>query len=313
MNLPEDFRIDTACLAGCFRNTSATYKFYWFLALLAEAEKGREKIDKISLFAHMVAHAWYTVNYFKISFGSADKLERAISRIRELEGLAVDASPAEIHRALVQSQLKETKQELRHFDINVPHKFLSPWLGSGAKGTVYELSQHGYNQPPYALYDDHILLQPAWVAYFKRYAGILRGFCFWHLTLFLQVRNPNVPDIPNKLMRPERRGSLSTHKTRFWDVVVMELGGVNCIYTGGLEWGFMPWSTSSRSNSSRTTKCGTSFPPTPALTAASATACRSSIGILRTSMPPARGGGHRQGGPSQESLPRGLPASVQNP
>ena len=232
MNLPEDFRIDTACLAGCFRNTSATYKFYWFLALLAEAEKGREKIDKISLFAHMVAHAWYTVNYFKISFGSADKLERAISRIRELEGLAVDASPAEVHRALVQSKLKETKQELRHFDINVPHKFLSPWLGSGAKGTVYELSQHGYNQPPYALYDDQILLQPAWVAYFKRYAGILRGFCFWHLTLFLQVRNPNVPDIPNKLMRPERRGSLAAHKTRFWDVVVNELGGVNCIYTG---------------------------------------------------------------------------------
>ena len=76
------------------------------------------------------------------------------------------------------------------------------------------------------------MLQPEWVAYFKRYAGILRGFCYWHLTLFLQVRNPNVPDIPNKLMRPERRGSLSAHKMRFWDVVVEKKGGVNCIYTG---------------------------------------------------------------------------------
>ena len=148
MNLPEDFRVDTGRLAGCFNNTSATYKFYWLLAVLTEAEKGQEKIDKTSLFAQMVAHAWYTVNYFKISFGSADKLERAISRIRELEGLAVDANPAEVHRTLVQSQRKETQRELRHFDINVPHKFLSPWLGSGAKGTVYELSQHGYNQPP---------------------------------------------------------------------------------------------------------------------------------------------------------------------
>ena len=232
MNLPEDFRINTACLAGCFRNTSTTYKFYWFLALLAEAEKGREKIDKTSLFAQMVAQAWHTVNYFKISFGAADKLGRAISRIRDTEGLPVDAGPAEVHRALIRSERKETKRELRHFDANVPHKFLSPWLGSGAKGTVYELSQHGHNQPPYALYDDHILLQPVWVDYFKKYAGILRGFCLWHLTLFLQVRNPHVPDIPNKLMRPERRGSLSAHKTRFWDVVVNELGGVNCIYTG---------------------------------------------------------------------------------
>ena len=69
MNLPEDFRVDTGRLAGCFNNTSATYKFYWLLAVLAEAEKGQEKIDKTSLFAHMVAHAWYTVNY-KITAGS---------------------------------------------------------------------------------------------------------------------------------------------------------------------------------------------------------------------------------------------------
>jgi hypothetical protein len=91
MNLPEDFRVDTGRLAGCFNNTSATYKFYWLLAVLAEAEKGQEKIDKTSLFAQMVAHAWYTVNDFKISFGSEDKLERAISRIRELEGLTEES------------------------------------------------------------------------------------------------------------------------------------------------------------------------------------------------------------------------------
>jgi len=35
MNLPEDFRVDTALLAGCFNNTSATYKFYWMFAVLA--------------------------------------------------------------------------------------------------------------------------------------------------------------------------------------------------------------------------------------------------------------------------------------
>ena len=86
MNLPEDFRVDTGRLAGCFNNTSATYKFYWLLAVLAEAEKGQEKIDKTSLFAQMVAHAWYTVNYFKISFGSADKLERAISESANWKG-----------------------------------------------------------------------------------------------------------------------------------------------------------------------------------------------------------------------------------
>ena len=112
--------------------------------------EGQEKIDKTALFAQMVAHAWYTVNYFKISFGSADKLERAISRIRELVGSSGGCESGRGPSDVGPSHLKETQRELRHFDINVPHKFLSPWLGSGAKGTVYELSQHGYNQPPYA-------------------------------------------------------------------------------------------------------------------------------------------------------------------
>jgi hypothetical protein len=88
------------------------------------------------------------------------------------------------------------------------------------------------NYPPYALYDDVILIQPDWMQYFQRNSGLLKDFCYWNLTLFLQARNPNVPDIPNKLKRPEKRGGLSKHKKDFWDIVIDELGGVDCIYTG---------------------------------------------------------------------------------
>jgi hypothetical protein len=113
----------------------------------------------------------------------------------------------------------------------VPYKFLSPWLGTESKGEMYKLSQENYNFPPYALYDDCILIQPDWFEYFKRNSGMLKDFCYWNLALFLQSRNPNVPDITNKLKRPEKRGSLSKHKKDFWDIVIDELGFVNCIYT----------------------------------------------------------------------------------
>ena len=235
MNLPADFRVDTGRLASCFNRTTATYKFYWMLALIAEAEQAREnhgRIEKRALFARMVAEAWYTVNYFKVSFGFADKLQRAIDEIRGVEGLDLALSSEAIHQRLMQSEKPETRAILNHFDANVPHKFLSPWLGSGSRSDVYALSQHGFNAPPYALYSDHVLLQPGWLEYFQRYAGILRDFCRWNLTLFLQARNPNVPDIPHKLERPERRGSLTRHKKDFWDVVIRERGGVECIYTG---------------------------------------------------------------------------------
>ena len=232
MDLPKDFQVDIGRLAGCFKHTVATYKFYWMLALIHEIEKGNERVEKRSLFAHMVAQSWYTVNYFKVSFGASDLLQKAVGELQDLESIPVDASPAKIHKQLMQSKKAETRKILQHFDTNVPHRFLSPWLGSGAKKGVYELSQHGLNHPPYALYEDHLLVQPGWAEYFRRYAGILRGFCLWHLTLFLQARNPNVPDIPNKLVRPEQRSSLTAHKKRFWDLVLERQGGMNCIYTG---------------------------------------------------------------------------------
>ena len=52
MNLPEDFEVDTGRLSGCFKHTSATYKFYWMLALLSEVEQGKEQIENKALFAH---------------------------------------------------------------------------------------------------------------------------------------------------------------------------------------------------------------------------------------------------------------------
>jgi hypothetical protein len=48
--------------------------------------------------------------------------------------------------------------------------------------------------------------------------------------LFLQVKNPNVPDIPNKLIKPASRNNL-TKQRKYWDIVIDELGTVNCIYT----------------------------------------------------------------------------------
>lgn len=231
MNLPIDERVEIGTFSGCFKHTSATYKFYWLLAVLEAVEEGKERIEKRELFARMVANAWYTVQYFHVSFGKADSLEAAIGAIQEVEDIPLDASKAQIVDVLMQSGHRITRRALKHFDGNVPHKFLSPWLGSGSKSEVYRLSQHGFGFPPYALYDDHVLMQPDWMNYFVRNAAVLKDYCRWNLAVFLQARNPNVPDMLGKLERPERRGSLARQKKDYWDLVIAELGGVKCIYT----------------------------------------------------------------------------------
>lgn len=232
MTLPFDSNLSISKLASVFKNTSATYKFYWFWAILEAVEQGEKKILKKDLFARMLTLSWYTVNYFNVSFGKQDLIQDAVKEVKELESLNVDSARAEIFKTLKHSQNIYTVQILNHFDNNVPHKFLSPWLGSGSKSSVYEQSLNLSYEVPYELHADYILINDNWNLYFKNNSGILKSFCFWNLTLFLQKRNPNVPDIANKIHRPITRNGLNKHKIDFWDIVLDELGTIECIYTG---------------------------------------------------------------------------------
>lgn len=76
----------------------------------------------------------------------------------------------------------------------------------------------------------------------------MKDFTNWNLVLFLQKRNPNVPNISAKIIREENRDAL-TRQHHFWDFVIKHGGGLRCIYTGKpIDAGgyaldhFMPWS-----------------------------------------------------------------------
>ena len=91
---PQDRKLPIEKLAACFNNTSATYKFYWLLSIIDSLEARLEShstiISKKELFARMISNAWYTVNYFHVSFGKQDKLQSAIELIKNSEGLSID-------------------------------------------------------------------------------------------------------------------------------------------------------------------------------------------------------------------------------
>ncbi|MDT3401246.1 HNH endonuclease domain-containing protein [Mucilaginibacter terrae] len=230
MNLPHQSDLPINLLAACFNNTVATYKFYWFLAIIGRVENGEMTIAKHSLFAEMVAHSWYTVNYFHLSFGKQDKLQRAIEEIKVIEHLTIDAKRDLIFKHLTQSSEKNTTKILQHFDAEVPHRFLSPWFKAGDKVLAYQYSQNLTNNCLYSVYKDYIEINPNWLNYLKQNAGILKDFCYWNLAVYLQTKNPNVPDIPNKLNKVPMRKALGEQR-KFWDIVINELGSVDCIYT----------------------------------------------------------------------------------
>lgn len=228
---PIDSTVSTRRLSACFNHTSSTYKFYWFLSLLDAVERQQKEVDKKQLFIGMISNAWYTVNYFNVSFGQQDLIQKTLKAIKDLEHIAIDEPTATILQKLLKSRNNETRRLLMHFDKQVPHRFLSPWYVRKNKREVYELSQAEIESPIYKLYNDKIVIPPAWYNYLQKHIRILRDYVYWNLSLFLQVRNPNVPDIPNKIIKPAARNPL--HKQRkFWDHVMEQRGPLRCIYTG---------------------------------------------------------------------------------
>jgi len=239
MNLPFADNLPVNNLASSFAYKSATYKFYWLLAIIELVENGQINIKKKDIFSRMISNSWYTVNYFKVSFGKQDLIQNAVEDILKFESLAIDIKKDNLISILENSNKIETKRSLQHFNLNVPHRFLSSWFpklkdenNSNYKKRIYTLSQEVDNNCLYSLYDDCIVINSVWINYLKSNSKILKDFCWWNLSLFLQSRNPNVPDIPNKLIKPPVRNGLTKQTNEYWKIVFKELGSIECIFTG---------------------------------------------------------------------------------
>lgn len=248
MSLPQNNKLPISALAGIFSNTTATYKFYWFVALLDIVVKERKtRISFWEIIAEMVAESWYPIHYFKLSFGKSDSLFDKSLEIRKEFQISIEADKDKIKKQILDN-LGETKKFLKVFTLNVPYRFLSPWIKYTYDEDVVVKSQHLENDCLYAIYGDEIVINDNWVKYLTEHYTILRDFAFWNLTEFLQKRNPNVPDVPSKLIKPIQRDSL-TKQRNFWDTYIETVGSINCIYTGKQIFAkqydldhFVPWS-----------------------------------------------------------------------
>lgn len=231
-NLPEDDLLPIQFLSATFKKTSATYKYYWFLSLIQLAEEEGLKIEKNRVFARMLANAWYTVNYFKVSFGTQDKVHEAAMFFKEKKNVSIEFSRQKVWEKILSFSDPQSQSFLTHFDKQVPHWFLSPWFPQMSPSQIYKASRERKVKSLYSLFPNHIEIDPDWLQYLQKNSGILKDFCHWNLALFLQKHNPNVPDIPNKLVKPIARKNLTKQKADFWNLYFDEVSSQNCIYSG---------------------------------------------------------------------------------
>ena len=235
-HLPKSDILTTNCLGKVFSKTVATYKYFWFLSILQiHAKTDNPRINVWEIVIRMVANAWYPIHYFRLSFGKSDSLFDIVMELQEITQIPIDANAESIIEALTDRlEDRQIQRLLRTLTLNVPYRFLRPWIDTGDNKEMARRSQVFENGCLYSLHkeigDFYIILNPNWNEYLHNHFNILVDFAYWNLTLFLQVRNPNVPAIPNKLIRPEVRNAL-TKQHNYWNMVMNIGGPIHCIYT----------------------------------------------------------------------------------
>lgn len=254
MDIPQSRTLATRYLNRVFDKTVATYKYYWFLGILdLYVKQGKTRLNVWDIMITMVANAWYPVNYFRLSFGKSESLYEAILTLQQGYNIPINISVEDLvnllHRMV---EHKDIRSQLNFLQRNVPYRFLRPWIDTSNDREMLLRSQTFENGCLYKLEkkDDSlwIELNPVWLPYLQENYDILTSFAYWGLVNFLQLRNPNVPNIPSKLIRREERHSLAGQK-KFWDAAIRQGLEVRCIYTGKLMEvshydldHFIPWS-----------------------------------------------------------------------
>ena len=237
MTIPQTEGLSTSAMNRVFDTTTATYKFYWLLALLdMHVKEQKDEMLALDVAARMVAYAWYPTLYFRLSFGKGDSMSKIIPDVALLTGITVDDRLEDKSDAISNaiSENREVKKRAKILLNNVPFRFQKSWIDTTDDSEMQRRSKSFENDCLYSLTGSGegltVTINPRWSDYLKTNYDILRDFALWNLTLFLQSKNPNVPNISCKLLRPEEREPLTKQKI-FWNKVI-ELGGsLRCIYT----------------------------------------------------------------------------------
>lgn len=246
--LPPSADVPVEFLAATLRSTTNSYKYLWLLALVevfgepgADARGLRIPMDE--MLSRMLSIAWYPIRRFRLSFGTQDRVGRAVGDLAD--ALGDPRRDTGVRRDEIRAALASDRSLHQDLERYVPYRFLTPWFPGELKGrkdsrknpVIRECAAGGYGSRERApLYrfrgerDEEIEVHPAWAAYLVRHAEVVAGFARWHLVRYLESRNPGVPNLAGKLAPPEARNLSRPRK--LWGEILDRSEGVTCVYTG---------------------------------------------------------------------------------
>jgi len=241
--LPKSAAVNTGVFGNLLDldNLTNSYKIYWFYAIFDEIKYGRAsssnlKINFKTIITRMICKCWYSLMKYRLHLGAQDQIGIAVNLIHDKYSFASDISENDLFKNILSIEDKEINKKLDELAIYVPYRLLSPFFTKETRGLkdhlknnlISELSRNDTGAL-YAIYDDHISINPNWFDYIFDNQTIIEGWLKFKLIHFLQTRNPNVPAIAFKLEPPGTRNLAIARE--FWKCVIPILKPKD-LYTG---------------------------------------------------------------------------------
>ena len=254
--LPLSENLNIPALSRLFVDTTNSYKYLFFLSLLdILCRRHFDAQDPISfheLIIEMLANAWYPHTFFKLSFGTQDKIAKKLNSLDLVVTDKIfqfqDPDKKLLRQTIANQNLKDAIFHLRRY---VPFRLIIPFLETELDGisrgtgnqidmaipAIAERCFEGY-KPLYRFdstqhKDCHgIIVHPDWASYLEQHYKVIRGWVAWEWLIYMQRRNPCTPAISSKLFMPVKRDSLNK-QTAYWRTV-LKSQQLHCIYSDRL-------------------------------------------------------------------------------
>ena len=256
--LPKSDTVDVSTLSRLLKKTTNSYKYLFFISILdILARREFDALSPISfreIIIEVLANAWYSHTYFKLSFGLQDKISNKLDSlnidISDTKIIFQDTDKRHLRRTISDKPIDDIVSDLRRY---VPFLFIRPFFEQELKSAktgknkrtnpgddeqkIINLAEELFNvkKPLYrfdaSLYKNcsSINLHPEWVSYIENNYSIVRAWVCWEWLKYMQQRNPNVPAVANKLFPPQERGSLNSQKS-YWKLILKQTN-LQCIYS----------------------------------------------------------------------------------
>lgn len=219
--------LDLTKLINLFDNTTASYKFYFFKSILYFMKQQKIKINLEDIVKQMIIGAWYSVSTYNLTLGKNDNLQKIILELKNEFNVKDNISQLDLEKLINSIELKNKYYSIINM---VPYRLLSVFYAKQNKNES-DISYHkriinSSKQQNNAFYSfeqnlivntNKIILNKLWLTYINEHRVLIDGWINYKLIQFLEIRNPNVPNISRKLLL-NKRSSLTTERKLYAEI-----------------------------------------------------------------------------------------------